>query len=215
MSCALCATKSRRLNRGASGPLCRREPRSRPSKSATTTCSVYFIEITQTHADKIETGAGSPFIHRQTMAGAMRFTTVELNELEAKITSAADKALALELGLFETLVKETTGAGHGNCRLRGAPWQRSMSRRRWRSWRFERRYCRPVVDQSARFCGQGRPPTRSSRRRWPKPAGSAFVAKRLRFSARQDAGAGGGKRGVALDRTQHGRQVDLPAPETR
>ncbi len=37
------------------------------------------------------------FIHRQTMANAMRFTTVELGELEQSIATAADKALALEL----------------------------------------------------------------------------------------------------------------------
>ena len=35
------------------------------------------------------------------MAGAMRFTTVELAELDAKIAAAADRALAIELGIFE------------------------------------------------------------------------------------------------------------------
>ena len=45
----------------------------------------YFIEVTQVHADKITPGAGSAFIHRQTMAGAMRFATVELGELETRI----------------------------------------------------------------------------------------------------------------------------------
>ena len=40
------------------------------------------------------------------MANAMRFTTVELGELEAKISSAADRALALELKLFDDLVGE-------------------------------------------------------------------------------------------------------------
>src|SRR5258707_13180804 len=38
------------------------------------------------------------------MASAMRFTTTELSELESKILNAADKALALELKLFEDLV---------------------------------------------------------------------------------------------------------------
>ena len=33
------------------------------------------------------------FIHRQTLASAVRYTTVELGELEAKINGAADKAL--------------------------------------------------------------------------------------------------------------------------
>ncbi|MEM7223495.1 MAG: DNA mismatch repair protein MutS [Pseudomonadota bacterium] len=69
----------------------------------------YFIEVTATHADKIPSGAESPYIHRQTMANALRYTTVELNELEQKISSAADKALAVELKLFEDLVAEITG----------------------------------------------------------------------------------------------------------
>src|SRR5260221_238189 len=45
-------------------------------------------------------------MHRQTMAGAMRYTTVELSEFESKIASAAERALALELRLFEDLVAE-------------------------------------------------------------------------------------------------------------
>ena len=40
------------------------------------------------------------FIHRQTLANVMRFATPELAELEARITTAADRALALELEIF-------------------------------------------------------------------------------------------------------------------
>src|SRR3546814_6799180 len=63
----------------------------------------YFIEVTPTHADKISTGAGSPFSRRQTLASAMRFSTVELSALEQKIASAAERALALEQQLFQDL----------------------------------------------------------------------------------------------------------------
>jgi DNA mismatch repair protein MutS len=62
----------------------------------------YYIEVSQANAGKL--GAG--YIHRQTMAGAMRFTTPELAELESKIASAADRALALELRLFDDLCGE-------------------------------------------------------------------------------------------------------------
>ena len=55
----------------------------------------YFIETTPTHADKIDIGPDKPFIHRQPLASAVRFTTVELGELEADIGRAADRALAL------------------------------------------------------------------------------------------------------------------------
>jgi DNA mismatch repair protein MutS len=50
--------------------------------------------------------AKATFIHRQTLAGAMRFTSVELGELESKIVGAAERALALELMIFDRLTKE-------------------------------------------------------------------------------------------------------------
>ena len=59
----------------------------------------YYIEVSAANAGKLGTG----YIHRQTMAGAMRFTTTELAELERKISSAAERALALELRLFDDL----------------------------------------------------------------------------------------------------------------
>jgi len=62
----------------------------------------YYIEVSSANAGKL----GTDYIHRQTMAGAMRFTTTELAELESKISSAADRALALELRLFDDLVAE-------------------------------------------------------------------------------------------------------------
>ncbi len=61
----------------------------------------YYIELTAIHASK----APDHFIHRQTMAGAMRFTTVELSELETKMITAADEALQLELVLFNNLLE--------------------------------------------------------------------------------------------------------------
>jgi DNA mismatch repair protein MutS len=62
----------------------------------------YYIEVSANHAGKL----GPGFIHRQTMAGAQRYTTAELADLEAKIASAAERALALELRLYEDLVGE-------------------------------------------------------------------------------------------------------------
>jgi DNA mismatch repair protein MutS len=60
----------------------------------------YYIEVSAANAGKL----GTDYIHRQTMAGAMRFTTTELAELESKISSAAERTLALELRLFDDLV---------------------------------------------------------------------------------------------------------------
>ena len=64
----------------------------------------YFVEVPQAVGEElIKPPHQSLFVHRQTMQGAMRFSTVALSELESKIASAADRALALELGLFERL----------------------------------------------------------------------------------------------------------------
>lgn len=59
----------------------------------------YFIEVTALNASALSEDK-ERFIHRQTMANAMRFTTTELAELETKIANAAGKALQLELGHF-------------------------------------------------------------------------------------------------------------------
>jgi DNA mismatch repair protein MutS len=71
----------------------------------------YYIEVPGKHGEKLLVtgdgdGAENPFIHRQTMANAMRFTTAELAELEREIASAGDKALAREQDLFNELAKQ-------------------------------------------------------------------------------------------------------------
>lgn len=65
----------------------------------------YHIEVTPAQADKLLADKDA-FIHRQTLATAARFTTVELSELERKLNEAADKALAVELRLFADLVQD-------------------------------------------------------------------------------------------------------------
>jgi DNA mismatch repair protein MutS len=74
----------------------------------------YFIEVTAKHADKLMVnGAGNdnlnqdnPFVHRQTLANVVRFTTPELSDLESKIAKASDVALAIEMDLFEQFVAD-------------------------------------------------------------------------------------------------------------
>jgi DNA mismatch repair protein MutS len=64
----------------------------------------YFVEVPQTVGEELlKPPHQALFVHRQTMQGAMRFSTAELNELESKIASAADRALALELAIFDEL----------------------------------------------------------------------------------------------------------------
>jgi DNA mismatch repair protein MutS len=110
----------------------------------------YFIEVSQVHADKLKSGSDGPFIHRQTMANAMRFTTVELGELEEKIARAAERALAVELRLFDDLVAEVAGraegiatAGRALAMLDVAAGHAELA--------AQRRYTRPEVEDSAVF----------------------------------------------------------------
>jgi len=70
----------------------------------------YFIEVTPKYADAILTkGPESQFIHRQTLVSGVRFTTTELADLDAKISGAADKALALEIDIFTQFVERAAG----------------------------------------------------------------------------------------------------------
>ena len=64
----------------------------------------YFIEVTALHAQKMMSAPLSEtFIHRQTLANAVRFTTVELSELETRIVNAGARALEIEKRIFGEL----------------------------------------------------------------------------------------------------------------
>lgn len=71
----------------------------------------YFIEVPQVAGEAfMQEPLRATFVHRQTMAGAMRFTTGELADLQDKIASAADRAVRLELALFAGLREKVLGA---------------------------------------------------------------------------------------------------------
>jgi DNA mismatch repair protein MutS len=64
----------------------------------------YHIDVTTKQAEALMAPPLSArFIHRQTNAGSMRFTTTELAELDARIARAGEAALARELALFKEL----------------------------------------------------------------------------------------------------------------
>ena len=67
----------------------------------------YFIECTSTHAEKmLAAPLSETFIHRQTTANQVRFTTVVLSELETRILNAGNHALEIEKRLYESLKRE-------------------------------------------------------------------------------------------------------------
>ncbi|OWY02135.1 DNA mismatch repair protein MutS [Thioclava sp. IC9] len=64
----------------------------------------YFIETTATHAEKmLAPPLSERFIHRQTTANQVRFTTVELSEIETRILNAGHHALEIEKRLYSSL----------------------------------------------------------------------------------------------------------------
>lgn len=67
----------------------------------------YHVDVTPSHADKLQTPPhNAVFIHRQTLASSVRFTTTELAELERRAGEAGGRALALELQIFAELVDD-------------------------------------------------------------------------------------------------------------
>ena len=110
----------------------------------------YFIEIPPRHAEAMAEG----FIHRQTMANAVRYTTTELAELAERIRGAADKALALELGLFDRLVGTVTETGPAIAEAAQALAELDVAAGHG-ELAVECRYCRPRVDRSLAFRIEG------------------------------------------------------------
>jgi DNA mismatch repair protein MutS len=110
----------------------------------------YHIEVTANHADRLTGAPDSRFIHRQTLGGAVRFTTVELAELDRGIAQAADRALAIELALFQDLVIEVTNrnaAIGGIARAMAAiDFFTALAR-----LAIDRGYVRPALDRSTDF----------------------------------------------------------------
>lgn len=65
----------------------------------------YFIEVPSTRADTLM-APESGFIHRQTMAGNMRFTTARLIDLDNDVRSAAEKSAAIEANIVSALIEK-------------------------------------------------------------------------------------------------------------
>ena len=106
----------------------------------------YFVEVTPVHAGKM----AEPFIHRQTLASSIRFTTVELGALDDKISRAGERALALELELFEELVGEVCNQNESLAGTASALAQIDVAAS-LAELASARGYVRPVIDGSYTF----------------------------------------------------------------
>src|SRR5229473_2250043 len=115
----------------------------------------YFVEVTAQHGDKLMAPPlNATFIHRQTLAGQVRFTTTELGELEARIASAADRALGIELETFERLAATVTAAAPAIKQAAEALAVLDVAAA-LAELAGERRYVRPQIDDSRDFVIEG------------------------------------------------------------
>lgn len=124
------------------------------------------------------------FVHRQSVLNAVRFTTEELCALESEVLSADDRALAMELQIFEELTcyalaqcDAINEAAEIIARLDVASAVAELA--------AERQYVRPVVDDSLDFCiEEGRHPVVEAALR--REDGSRFVGNDCHLIAGED-----------------------------
>jgi DNA mismatch repair protein MutS len=115
----------------------------------------YFVEVTAQHGERLMAPPlNATFIHRQTLAGQVRFTTTELGELEAKIASAADRALGIELETFERLAASVTAAAAAIKEAAEALAVIDVATA-LAQLAVERHYVRPQIDASLDFVIEG------------------------------------------------------------
>ena len=115
----------------------------------------YFVEIGAAKADPLfQPPWNTSFIHRQTLAAQVRFTTVELAELDARIAQAAERALAIEVETFEAwrdaacrLAAPIQAAAEGLARLDVSA---ALA-----EWAEDAQATRPEIDRSMVFCAEG------------------------------------------------------------
>lgn len=142
----------------------------------------YFIETTATHADKmLSPPLNETYIHRQTTANQVRFTTVELSEIETRILNAGNLALEIEKRLYQrlsdailALAAQLNGAARGLAELDLATALADLARAE--DW------CRPRVDGSRAFhVTGGRHPVVEQALR--QQGGAPFIANDCDLSA--------------------------------
>ena len=121
------------------------------------------------------------------LAGQVRFTTIELGELEAKIASAAERALGLELEIFERLAASVI-AESANIKDCAEALARLDVASALAHLATERAYARPLVDDSHIFVIEGgrHPVVEQALSR----DGTPFVANDCDLSPPQDTDAG-------------------------
>jgi DNA mismatch repair protein MutS len=144
----------------------------------------YYIEVTAQNANALqEARFAGEFIHRQTVANAMRFTTLELSQLEQRIASAAGRALAIEMETFNSFVENVAKVKDIISNIAAALAAIDVASALG-ELAEQRRYVRPKIDHSRSFeISGGRHPVVESVLQ--KKSESAFIANDCNLSADQ------------------------------
>jgi DNA mismatch repair protein MutS len=132
----------------------------------------YYIEVTDVHREKV----AADWTRKQTVKNAERYITPELKEFESESLSAKDKAIALELQLFENIrqallphVGQLQELADALARLDVLASLATLAR--------ERRYCRPAIGENRVLeILEGRHPVLDQQ------LGNEFVANDVRFA---------------------------------
>ena len=115
----------------------------------------YFIETTAKNAEKLQNSTiADNFIHRQTTANQMRFTTLSLSDTETKIINANSKALEIEKQIFNELsaliiqnFEKISAAAEALAVIDITNSLATLAR--------DEEWCRPKIDSSKAFAIQG------------------------------------------------------------
>ncbi|MGH6988093.1 MAG: DNA mismatch repair protein MutS [Caulobacteraceae bacterium] len=111
----------------------------------------YFVEASAAKAQPLFAAPlNGVFLHRQTLAGQVRFTTLELADLDARIARAGEGAIELELKIFEAWRSEVRALGEPLLALAEALASLDLAAG-LAQWAEENRGTRPLVDDSVAF----------------------------------------------------------------
>jgi DNA mismatch repair protein MutS len=164
----------------------------------------YFVETTAKAAEPLlKPPLNATFIHRQTMANQVRFTTVELAELDAKIAQAAERALAIELDTFEAWRDAAVAVAEGVQAAAFAAARLDVAAAN-AEWAEDVGASRPVVDRSTAFEAEAawHPVVENAVRR----AGEAFTPNDCRLDG---VGAGGARLSIVTGPNMAGKSTFL------
>ena len=142
----------------------------------------YFIETTTTHAERMfAPPLNETFIHRQTTANQVRFTTLPLSEIETRILNAGNRALEIEKRHYEALRAEVLTQAGPVAEAARALAEIDLAAA-WADLAIGENWCEPHIDDSRALDLRGarHPVVERALRR---SGGQAFVANDCALSA--------------------------------